>query len=71
MCMKYEKEYKKCFDYMFFNVYPEESIVNFLRDEWNINIVQRDVVGVELFKLLEDWHERGVICPEQEPKGLE
>jgi hypothetical protein len=63
--MKYELEYGGCFDYMFFDVIPEQNIINFLRDEWNVEIVKQDIVEVELLKLLESWHERGVIQPER------
>ena len=66
MCMKYELEYGECFDYMFFDVFPEQSIINFLRDEWNVEIVKQDIVEGELLKLLESWHERGIIQPGKE-----
>ena len=63
MCMKYESQYNSCFDYMFFDVNPEENIMNFLREHWHIKVVDEEKFRVAVFNLLEVCHEDGIIKP--------
>lgn len=64
MCMKYEYAYKGCFDYMFFDVDPDQNITRFLDEEWGITIIDVERVRYDLFALIEKWHEEGIIIPE-------
>ena len=64
MCMKFESQYNnKCFDYMFFDVNPEENIMNFLREHWHIKVVDEEKFRVAIYTLLEACHEDGIIKP--------
>ena len=67
MCMHYETEYNnKCFDYMFFDVNPEENIMNFLKEHWYIEVVDEEKFKNEILNLLEACHEDGIIKPSLE-----
>lgn len=63
MCMKYEHSYKGCFDYMFFDVFPDQNIERFFEEEWGITTADSERVRYDLFALIEKWHEEGIITP--------
>ena len=62
MCLIHEEEYERCFDYLFFD--GEDSLV-FLLDEYGVEIVDRDKFQLEFFKMLDKFHEEGVIRPKK------
>ena len=65
MCMKYEDEYKTCFDVPFvYPMYREDSIlplVNFL----NIQVNDWEAFRLALLKMMEQLHETGAIAPRE------
>lgn len=63
MCMKYEELYDGCFDYMFFDVHPDQNILRFFEEEWGIVAMDSERIRYTLFSLIETWHEEGVIVP--------
>ncbi len=83
MCFKYEDDYKVCWDGMFFEedvpdpeIWPassvnDESLTFFLYRFYNIRIKDRDKFQGQLWKLLAQMHEAGVIGPaEEKPSGV-
>ena len=63
MCMKYEKEYDDCFDYMFFSLTPQRNIVNFLNEHWNMVVVDEEKFRQAVYTLIEMCHEEIIIEP--------
>ena len=64
MCMQYETQYgNKCFDYMFFDVNPEENIMNFLAKHWYIKVVDEEKFRQAVYTLIEMCHEEIIIEP--------
>ena len=66
MCMKYEKEYKGgCWDYLFFRVAEEESLVRLL-DYYGVSVKKPDEFKEKMMGLFAQLHELGIIEPDKE-----
>jgi len=60
--MKYEDEYKDCFDYLFFGI-DHDSLFDILRDNYYVDIIDKDAFKKLIFQAIETAHEAGYIKP--------
>jgi hypothetical protein len=75
MCWKYEGEYKKCFDHMFFEEkdfditgeYAPSNLIDLLK-EYGVEITDVDIFKEEFFLLLDKCHILRIIHPIKETK---
>ena len=63
MCMKYEKDYGMCWDYLFINMNMDESIIELLEKHYNVNIIDKEKFRSLFFDMIEKLHEIGSIKP--------
>ena len=67
MCMKYEDIYGDCFDHLYDGLGipgSYEGSFKELLDNWNIKVIEPREVELRFIRLIETWHELGLIEPE-------
>lgn len=60
MCWKYEDLYPRCFDFMFMNI-DDDDIITYLREIWDIVIVDQDAFEDKVYDFLTDLQENNII----------
>ena len=66
MCWEHEDIYGQCFDYLTLGTFRNMDFALMLDEQYGVDIIDKDIFTVDLFKFLTEQHNKGNIKPQDQ-----